>query len=402
MYGHSGVFWDGVFHCYERIEGRATREESNWRAHQYILSMQENWTRNVSAGRPTMNYEIYSNDYGGRREDFGPAEMNDFFLTALAEGVKVLMLWQFKAERIGLEAEDCGLIDLDGAVPARAEQVCRIAATIRQHRELFAAYAPERGRVAILYDNASDMISQLMEHGETGSLHSDQYRYKNNLKGWYRLLWDANIVTEIIPAESYGDLSAFEVVIVPALLQVSQPLRESLLDYVRCGGRLIADAGFDSRQCNGWAKVESPGREFAEFLGLQGGRKQLRDSVHEVYSELGPLPAGDWFARLTPADGPWCSRQTERMMLFAFNPGAARYLYPNADFGPFYAWWAQWTGISPRWPGLRVRIGRSGGRDVCFVHNLTDQPAALPVVGAVDILDGRADLPPDSWAVLVS
>jgi hypothetical protein len=62
----------------------ATRSNPHWRRHQYILSMQDNWVRGVSGRRPAMNYEVYANDYGGFNPDFGPAEMNDFFLTSLA------------------------------------------------------------------------------------------------------------------------------------------------------------------------------------------------------------------------------------------------------------------------------------------------------------------------------
>ncbi|MCG3179816.1 MAG: hypothetical protein BIFFINMI_02162 [Phycisphaerae bacterium] len=401
LFGHSGVFWAGTFHGYERIEGRATRDEPTWRTRQYILSMQDNWVRNVAAGRPTMNYEVYGNDYGARREDFGPAEMNDFLLTSLSEGVKVMMFWQFKAERIGLEAENCGLAELDGTIPPRGEQVRRLAAFIREHRDLLADYRPETGRVALLYDQASDMISQLMEHGESGQTGSTEYRYKNNLKGWYRLLWEANIPVEIVPTESAGDLSRYEAVVAPALLRVSDALRPALLDYVAHGGRLIADAGFDSRADNAWARVHVPGREFAELLGLASGRKQLHPAPVEVLrSPYGPLPAGDWFARLLPGDGPWASRQAARAVLFAFNPGSARYLNPAADFAPFYAWWDRWTGIRPRWPGLRVRVGSSGGRPVCFAHNLSDGPLPLPAKGAADLLAARTDIPPDEWVVL--
>ena len=401
VYGHSGVFWDGRFRSYSDIQGKATRENPHWRAHQYVLSLQDNWTRNVAPGRVPANYEVYANDYGANREDFGPEEMNDFFLTSLSEGVKLLLLWQFKAERIGFEAGACGLVELDNTPTARAGQVGRIVRFAAAHRELLAGYAPEPGRVAIVYDNNSDIISKLAEHGEAGDTITDQYRYKNNLKGWYRLFWDANVPADIFPAEHLGNLTNYQVVVLPAMVSVSRRVRETVLAFAAAGGKLIVDCGFDSREGNGWGKVDVPGKDFVELFGGLAARKQLYKLHGELGSPFGSLPTGNFVTRLSLNNGPWGSCRTGRAMYFAFNPGEARFLHPSADFTPFYAWLGKWTGLQRRWGLLRVRRGASDDKQVWFVHNLGQTPADHPLAGAQDIFNGADVIAPDAWAVLV-
>jgi len=401
VYGHSGVFWDGKFTSYSRIEGKATRENPHWRSRQYVLSLQDNWVRNVARSCLPANYEVYSNDYGGTSEDFGGAEMNDFVLTSLSEGVKLLLFWQFKAERIGIEAENCGLIELDGSPTARSEEVARLARFVATHRQLLRDYVPERGEVAIVYDNASDMISKLQEHAEAVGDAGDQYRYKNNLKGWYRLFWDANVPVDVLAAEDVRELSGYRVVVLPAMMYVRPELRGAVTAFAEAGGKLIVDCGFDSRQVNGWAKIDVPGEELAALLGVQAARKQLLGAREHLDSRFGVLPVGRFVTRLSPDEGPWSSCQTDGAMYFAFNPGEARFCHPTDDFSPFYAWLRAWGGIEQRWPSLRVRCGTSGDRQVWFVHNLGESAAEAPLAGAANILDGHATIAPDGWGVLV-
>jgi len=401
VYGHSGVFWDGKFTSYSRIEGKATRENPHWRSHQYVLSLQDNWVRNVAGGCLPANYELYSNDYGGTSNDFGPEEMDDFVLTSLSEGIKLVLFWQFKAERIGIEAENCGLIELDGSSTARSERVARLARFVATHRDLLRDYVPQRGEVAIVYDNTCDMISKLQEHAEVEGAAGDQYRYKNNLKGWYRLFWDANVPVDVLAVEDVSELSAYRIAVLPAMMYVRPELRSAALAFVEAGGKLIVDCGFDSRQANGWAKIDVPGDEFAKLLGIRTARKQLVGAHGRLDSPFGSLPVGQFVTRLPGADGPWDSRQTDGAMYFAFNPGEARFLHPTDDFSPFYAWLRAWGVLERRWRALRVRRGQSGDKLVWFVHNLGESAAEAPLPKASNLLDGNTTIAPDNWGVLV-
>jgi hypothetical protein len=279
--------------------------------------------------------------------------------------------------------------------------VARLARFVVTHRQLLRDYVPERGKVAIVYDNTSDMISKLQEHAEVAGAAGDQYRYKNNLKGWYRLFWDANVPVDVLAAEDGRELSKYRIVVLPAMMYLRPELRRAAMAFVEAGGKLIVDCGFDSRQANGWAKIDVPSEEFAAILGIRAARKQLIGARGHLDSPFGALPVGRFMTCLSPDDGPWNSRQTDGAMYFAFNPGEARFCHPTDDFSPFYAWLWTWGGLERRWPGLRVRRGMSGDRQVWFVHNLGGSAAEAPLADAANILDGALTIAPDRWAVLV-
>ncbi len=402
MYGHSGVFWDGHFMSYQRIAGKAVRSNPDWRCHQYVLSMQDRWTRHVARGRPAMNYEVYGNDYGSLCPDFGPAEMDDFFLTSLSEGVRVLLMWQYRSERLGQEYNGAGLVEMDGATTPRAERVGQLTAFIRANRRLLGDYEPEPARVAIVYDDASDMLSHLQDHAESCDAQADVHCYKSNLKGWYRIFWDANIPADVLSSRADDDWDRYDLVVLPMMMHVSDAMAERLVGRLARSGRVIVDSGFDTRQANGWAMARSPRPGFAALLGrARVGKQMLAETAGPNESPLGPLPRGQYVTAMAGASGPWQSCQTDLLTFFSFNPGEARFLNPTADFTPLYRWLAEWTGLERTSPDMRIRKGSSGGRAVWFVHNLADAPAPLPLAGATDMLSGAESVPPDGWVVLV-
>ena len=400
LFGHSGVFWDGEFVTYNRIAGKATRANPDWRSHQYVLALQDRWTRHVAGERLAANYEVYANDYGAFNPDFGPAEMRDFFLTSLAEGMDVLMMWQFKAERIGTESHAVGLVDIDGEPTPRSQAVGELIRLIRENRELLAGYRPEAAEVALIYDNPSDMLSQLEEHGEAEGGAGDQYRYKNNLKGWFRLLWDANVAADVLSSARPLDLSGYRLVILPAMLHVPAPVRDALAAFAQRGGRLVVDAGLDTYDEHGIALARSPGEPFTGMLDGLRATKQWMNRCARCDSAYGPLPVGTFIALLEKCNGPWGSCVTERAAYLPFNPGEARYLHPDADFGPLHAWLAAWAGVSPSEEPLRIRKGTSGGRAVRFVHNVGTLAAEFPLSIAKDVLGSTEQIEPDDWAIL--
>jgi hypothetical protein len=325
---------------------------------------------------------------------------------------------------------------------------------------LLADYQPEPGQVAIVYDDTSDMLSHLQDHAESGDTQADIHCYKSNLKGWYRLFWDANIPADVLSSRSTEDWARYRVVILPSMLFVSPAMRQRLADYLAAGGKLIVDSGFDTREENGWAKLSgpggmgsaseprpsqtrpqvrstaAPGRDFGRKAAETGafgpdtpgggratyenmippadpplaamldparpGKQLLAEPGRTLDSPFGPLPVGQYLTTFPEPTGPWGSWQGDRLTYFAFNPGEARFLHPRADFSALLRWLESWTGLKPAWPGLRVRRGRSAGREVCFVHNLGAIPAAFPFPGSTDLLAGATNLAPDSWAVLAT
>ena len=53
------------------------------------------------------------------------------------------------------------------------------------------------------------------------------------------MLWEENIITDIIHEEIFGDLSQYSLIIVPSPYAVSEKLAMALKDYIEKGGVVL-------------------------------------------------------------------------------------------------------------------------------------------------------------------
>src|SRR3990172_3964272 len=121
--------------------------------------------------------------------DYSGDDIRFMLASTISEGARGIVIWQFKPERFSEESITSGLIELDGSDTERslaAGEICRARA---KAPELFRSYSPAKAQIAIVFDFASDMYSEIEDAEDLSRAGTVCYRYKESLKGWYSLLW---------------------------------------------------------------------------------------------------------------------------------------------------------------------------------------------------------------------
>jgi beta-galactosidase len=264
--------------------------------------------------------------------------------------------------------------------------------------------------VALLHDYPSRWSLDLQPHNQALS---DDQAFQRSLMGPYEALWARNIPVHLLPSRPRegkrdGDLSAYKVVVAPAINLLSEETAQRLAAFVRNGGTLIATARTGFKDERGQVPGPPPGH----LSGLMGVTVEELDSqpphhtnkVHFVDREgpSGSVRVSLWFEVLRPvAARPLAVYESD---YYADRPaatvreigqGRAIYVGVVADasfYGPLFDWLLPLVGVDPlleTLPGVEatVRVGPAG--KVLFLLNHNDEPAAVALpANYVDALTG--------------
>ncbi len=177
---------------------------------------------------------------------------------AAAMGSRGTIHWCYLTERTGHETGGFGMVRADGSHTGRSLAIRDVAADLRKHEDvLLSAEIPTQ--VAVLNDPDISSLLFAMEL-------SDDLYGKSHV-GYYRAVWHADLGGRFIKPGQLDEI-AEPVLIVPMGLLLSDVSVAHIVEYVRKGGTLIADARtgmFDSR---GWMRATLPAGELAEAAGL--------------------------------------------------------------------------------------------------------------------------------------
>ncbi len=225
--------------------------------------------------------------------------------------------------------------------------------------------------------------------------------------GPYEALWARNIPVHILRAAPGTDLSAYKLVVLPALNLVSPELARHLADYVQSGGTLIATARTGFKDEYGQVPGQPPGHLAAllgvvveEFDSLPPDR---RNSVRFVDGPTGSASVSLWMEVLEPVGARPLAVYEEdfyagRLAATIVERGRGRAVYVGVlagrDFyGPLLDWLLPQLGIrplldTPEGVEAKARVGPKG--HVLFLLNHNDRPARISLpVPATDIVTGE-------------
>ena len=187
---------------------------------------------------------------------------------AAALGSRGTVHWCYLTERTGHEAGGYGLVRADGRHTPRSLAARDVAASLKQHEDiLIRAEVPTQ--VAILYDPDVSTLLFAME--------LDDSLYGRAHVGYYRSVWEADLVARYVTPETLGDVKE-PVLIAPMAMMMRDEMAEQIAEYVRQGGVLITEAHtgmFDER---GWLRPTWPPKPLAEAAGLIEGEALASDS----------------------------------------------------------------------------------------------------------------------------
>ncbi len=174
----------------------------------------------------------------------------------LMAGAKGLMYWQFRPEYLGPETPGNGLTDLMGNPTDRSENA-HFFAKLTTDNEFIGASQPTKSKIAILRLNEADLFGYLLD--------SSRNWYEDALAGAYNAFAANNYQVDIITA---NDISNYKLVYIPFAQMINDDNIKKIRQYVRAGGRIVAEAATAHYKDGGFCSYQIPG-DMTDLFGAQ-------------------------------------------------------------------------------------------------------------------------------------
>ena len=187
--------------------------------------------RCVRGGQPFILMEQVTSQVNWRPTNVlkAPGQMRALSYQAVARGADGVMFFQWRAAKAGAEKFHGAMVPHFGIEGSRVHaEVRELGAELKKLRPLLGARVQARVALIVSWENrwALELESKPM-----------QFDYTRIVLAFYRVLWELNIAVDIVhPNQS---LACYDVVVAPALYQLSKNQSESLRSFVSDGGTLV-------------------------------------------------------------------------------------------------------------------------------------------------------------------
>ncbi len=393
--------------------------------------LQGDWLRAVSPY--FWVYELYP-DWGAwlPKVRLGDYQMKVF--GPLAAGAKGIVYWQYRAERLGMENNLSGLVNIDGSPKEVSRESLKISKVLHEHQQFLMQAAVKTDPIAIVYSVDSDLINRVENTGANGfwdfSLNATNglYLYKKALCGIYALFRELGYTVEWLDSRNLPERAKnYRLLYLPEMFMPTDAETVALLDYARNGGKIIAEEGLGLRQPNTWVHTAWPSPSFRELFGvkiaereqavfrgdtLTFGNCRLTPEYDNFISRL-EVATGDIMAKW--ADGSPAMLKNGGLVFLGTSLGAIFHDGWQNQYEPCVAFLSRlltMLGLAVKDPGPRNVYRRDLQTDnatMTFLFNRNDVPAELllpdlatatPVYGSPDRSGDRLNLPPGSTTIL--
>ncbi len=147
---------------------------------------------------------------------------------AIGHGAEALLFFRWRTARFGTEQNWYGVLDANGTVGRRYEELGRLCDELRRLDLLEDAEA--EAEVAVLYDYDSRFVLQVQPTNAA-------LAHEATIHRWYAALRRLGLGVDVVPRGS--DLSAYRLVVVPSMPVVDGTVGADLTAYVDAGGTLV-------------------------------------------------------------------------------------------------------------------------------------------------------------------
>jgi beta-galactosidase len=148
---------------------------------------------------------------------------------AVAHGAEAVCYFRWRTARFGTEQYWHGVVDANGRVGRRYEEVCAIAAELESMRERLAGARP-RPDAAVLHDYDSRFALQVQPTNPA-------LAYEETVQRHYEALRRLGLGVDVVSPQA--DLTRYPVVVAPALFVMDESTAAALARYAEAGGTLV-------------------------------------------------------------------------------------------------------------------------------------------------------------------
>ena len=343
------------------------------------------WLSELQGGRSSSGFQLH--------QPVRPGPQQRWIWTGLAGGADTVLFWCWRDEVFGYESAGFGLSGNDGYAEERIAAMRQTGRILREHEALLDNYRPDQPRVGLFFSPQS----YYLYWAEDGN----GMKAQRAMQGYARALLRANIPFTVVEEEHLEALDGIDVLLMPRVLVVDDPVADALSAFVRRGGTLVAESECGAFGSNGLYRYPED-RFLTRLTGVRELGRRLLDG-HSISLSFGEqaltLPATQW---LTPfaqgrravlgavPDGPIgvdLEVSKGRVILCGTYVGDAYYAGSatgDPDYAPFCADFeaflrtiARQAGIQPsaqilgktpaECDAVQVKVGRSGSRRMAFV-----------------------------------
>ncbi|MDA1361432.1 beta-galactosidase [Glycomyces luteolus] len=321
-----------------------------------------------------------------------PGEIVRHSLGHVARGSDGAMFFQWRASRSGAEQFHSAMLPHSGTRSRVWREVLELGRHLKTLKEVQGTRV-ERARAAIVADDPAGWALQhgLKPHRELS--------YGRELREWHRALWERNLLCDVVPPSA--DFDGYDLVIVPTLLTVAEPVAARLRAVPERGGTLLVT--YLSGVCDADSQVIPGGfpGAFRDVLGAWTDECYPLQAHETVALDDGGAVA-EWTERVhldgaesvvgytsgTLAGGPAVTRR-------AVGDGAAWYVsahLPSDSIDRIADRLTAETGLAPAAeadPGVEAVRRVGDGRSFLFLLNHTDADRNATAEG-LDLLTGES------------
>jgi len=396
------------------------------------------WLRSVD--KHYWIYELYP-DFGGWHRGVSKEDFTFKVLSTLACGTKGLVYWQYRAERLGSENNEAGLVHMDGSFKEITPIAGEIANCIKSYEKDFAEAQVIDDKIGILYSLDSDMISRI-ENTQGPDDYSYwsfalkagyPYLYKKAIWGIYVLFREMGLTAQFCDERKLADnIDELKLLYIPQGYMLNEKTISLISAFVEKGGFVIAEEGTGLRANNTWLNVSFPNDKISDIFGVKISDRLACEFGSDEMSAFGcEIKPASFISYLQPLEnatviGRWSSNtpaivSRENTLFIGTSLGASFYENYNRNYEDYITILANILRMAKindvkdatvikDTRGLYIRKLQIANGTMIFVFNRSDKTQSIEtgladikiLYGEVDIEQGRITIASGNSAVILS
>jgi len=218
---------------------------------------------------------------------------------AVSRGAKGINYYAWFPMNCGYEVSEFGLTNPDGGFNERTYSAGRVSKIITENMDMFLNIKPLEAQVAILYDiEAYKLLACLRSQGAE--------IIRKDIFGIYKAIMRENVEVDFIHISDLNKekLNNYKIIFAPFPISLTESCANSLKEYVKSGGVLIADGRIAWTNEKGWLTGKIPGFCLDEVFGcVENYMTELREPVDIEIKDFGKIKGVNYISSYTPTSG---------------------------------------------------------------------------------------------------